>query len=62
MGNRVKCVALFTHQVADVSAEMLAVALPILLENGVRLLLPPGEALKHPDLRRTCSDGCREVG
>jgi NAD+ kinase len=57
----VSCVALFTHHVGEVSSDVLAVAVPILRERGIRLLLPPGEALKHPQLRNAPSEGCCEV-
>jgi NAD+ kinase len=54
-------VALFTHHVGEVSSDVLGVAVPILEANGVRLLLPPGEALKHPSLQTSTSQGCCEV-
>jgi NAD+ kinase len=61
VSDTVECVALFTHQVADVSTDVLKKALPILRDHGARLLLPPGEALKHPELRTSFSEGCCEV-
>ena len=62
MSGAVKAVALFTHQVREVSDEILGVVVPLLQERGIRLLLPPGEALKHPHLQeRASSEGCCEV-
>ncbi len=61
MSSAVKSVALFTHHVPEVSAEVLGVVVPILLSGGIRLLLPPGEVLKHPELQDESSEGCCEV-
>lgn len=62
MNEAVKSVALFTHQVPEVSAEVLASAIPLLLAREVDLLLPPGEALKHPRLQtEAAGQGCCEV-
>lgn len=61
MSSAVKNVALFTHHVAGVSAQVLGVVVPILVKNGIRLLLPPGEVLKHPELQNGSSEGCCEV-
>ena len=44
MSSAVKSVALFTHHVPEVSAEVLGVVVPILLSSGIRLLLPPGKS------------------
>lgn len=57
-----KSLALFTHQVPEVSTDALASVVPLLLERGIRLLLPPGEALKHPRLQdEAAGEGCCEV-
>jgi len=61
VNSAVKSVALFTHHVAGVSADALGAALPILMSSGIRLLLPPGEVLKHPELQNGSSGGCCEV-
>lgn len=61
MSSAVKSVALFTHHVPEVSAQVLRVVVPILRDKGIRLLLPPGEVLKHPELQNGSSEGCCEV-
>lgn len=62
MSQAVKSVALFTHQVSEVSAEALSSVLPLLLSREIRLLLLSGEVLKHPVLRSEgAGQGCREV-
>lgn len=62
MSGPIKTVALFTHQVPEVSAEALASVVPLMAEREVTLLLPPGEALKHPELQTDAvGQGCCEV-
>lgn len=57
-----RSVALFTHQVPEVSAQVLASVVPLLQAREVTLLLPPGEALKHPELQtEAAGQGCCEV-
>ncbi len=62
MSTPVERVALFTHQVPEVSRETLTAVVPLLLDRRVGLLLPPGEALKHPHLQTEADgQGCCEV-
>jgi len=57
----IRSVALFTHQVREVAAPVVAEVLPFLEARGIRLLLPPGETLKHPGLIDVGGEGCCEV-
>ncbi len=61
MGEAVERVALVTHQIPEVAGEVLAQVLAVLEQRGVRVLLPPGERIKHPDVYPEETQECCEV-
>jgi NAD+ kinase len=57
---RVSTLALVTHQVPSVAAEVLEEVLGLLEERGIRVLVPPGERAKHPAMAAR-GDACCET-